>query len=166
MFTIDGVQWDLPCDIKRKADMRASDISGLMLDGSYFNDVLGTYMDYDVKIVVPIGTEERYNDLYEVLTKPVDGHSFILPYGNSIVSITGRVESVSDLYTKVGNKTHWRGIAFSVKSNYPTKTSDLGEVLTVGLAPRPDVLSPTVGMAYVYTSTGWAEMEDVDSVQF
>ena len=44
MLTIDGVVYDVKVDVRRTAEMTASDISGLMMDKSYFNDVLGTYL--------------------------------------------------------------------------------------------------------------------------
>jgi hypothetical protein len=38
MFVLDGMSWDIPCDIERIAEMKASEISGMLLDKSYFND--------------------------------------------------------------------------------------------------------------------------------
>ena len=46
MFSVDGVQWDVPCRIVRTAEIAASEISGMLLDRTYFNDVLGTWMRY------------------------------------------------------------------------------------------------------------------------
>ena len=37
-FSIDGLEWQYPCQITREAKLTASDISGMMLDKSYFND--------------------------------------------------------------------------------------------------------------------------------
>ena len=45
---IDGITYEVACGVKRNARMVSSDISGTMLDGSYFNDVIGTAFDYDI----------------------------------------------------------------------------------------------------------------------
>lgn len=167
MFWIDDLEWDLPCDIEREAEIKASDISGIMLDGSYFNDVLGTYMSYSVKIVIPIGMEMRYNGLYEILTQPVDGHVFRLPYANGVIEITGRVTSVKDLYARMPNReVHWRGIQFDVIANHPSKEMSLGQVVSIGLAPLPSTESVDVGNAFIYTVDGWTQIEDADSVYY
>lgn len=68
MITIDGYQWPVPCDIEREAEMTPSEISGMMLDKTYFNDVLGTYMRYDVSLAVPPKLEREYDEIYETLT--------------------------------------------------------------------------------------------------
>lgn len=139
-FTIDGIKWDYPCQIERVSEMTASEISGLMLDKSYFNDVLGTWLKYSLTIAVPFGSETDYNAIYEQLTQPVAGHEFILPYGNSTISITGRVASVLDAWIKMpGNANYWRGKQFEILSNNPTKTEELGEVLVRGNSPIPAI---------------------------
>ena len=52
-FTVDGVEWNIPCTIERTAEITASEISGLLLNRNYFNDVLGTYMRYTISIAIP-----------------------------------------------------------------------------------------------------------------
>ena len=164
MFWIDDMQWDLPCDITRMADIKPSDISGMMLDRSIFNDVLGTYMSYNVKIVVPIGLELRYNSLYEILTQPVDGHDFRLPYASGTIQITGKVGSVRDLYARMTDgSVHWRGISFTVTANHPSKKMEFGQVVSTGLRPLPSEESVNVGEAYYYGLEGWELILDADS---
>lgn len=167
MFEIDDLRWDLPCDITRTANVRGSDISGMMLDRSYFNDVLGTYLSYSVKIVVPIGSEMLYNELYEVLTAPVDGHRFRLPYASGMIEITGKVDSVKDLYVRMAdNSVHWRGISFSVTANHPSKQMELSQIVSIGLQPLPSVDSVDVGSAYIYGIEGWEKIRDADSTYY
>lgn len=160
MITIDGYEWDVPCDVERAAEMTPSEISGLMLDRSYFNDVLGTYMRYDLTLAVPPSREADYATLYETLTAPVDAHSFVLPYNQDTITLTARVESVQDVlvYTRT-RKQYWRGIKFSVIANHPTKTLSLGEVISRGKSPLPEVIGLPIGSLYVLTEDGW---EDAD----
>lgn len=170
MFSIDGLTWNIPCDIERTAEISASEISGLMLDKSYFNDVLGTYMKYTVTLAVPVNMLDRYAEIYEVISKPVDGHIFVLPYNDSTVMLLARVESISDVYVRLpGGGVHWKGIRFSIIANYPTKTMSLGDVITAGRAPLPNISAPQIGDTYTYTVDGWepaTSYEDVDDTAY
>jgi hypothetical protein len=164
MITIDGVGWDVPCDIKRVSEVRPSEISGLMLDRSYFNDVIGTYLRFDVTLAVPTSMARQYADLYEILTQPVDGHTFIMPYNEGTIEVTARVEDVQDVYVySTSRKQYWRGIEFSVLANHPSKSMELGEVLARGLAALPEVSSIPVGTMYEATTSGWVEVEYEDA---
>lgn len=165
MFTVDGMQWTLPCDIERTAEMTASEISGLLLNKQYFNDVIGTFMRYSVSIVVPFGQMGDYARLYQILTDPVDAHAFVLPYNQGNISITGRVQNISDIYRRLPDgSSHWRGIKFDVISNSPTRTHTLGEAISRGIAPLPQVNGAREGDTYTYNGTDWvtADFENAD----
>ena len=158
MITIDGYEWDVPCDIEREAEMTPSEISGLMLDRSYFNDVLGTYMRYDVTLAVPPSREADYATLYETLTDPVDAHMFVLPYNQTTLNLTARVENVQDVlvYTTTRRQL-WKGIKFTVIANHPTKSMSLGKVIDRGKSPLPEVIGLPIGTLYVLTENGWVD---------
>lgn len=163
MWSIDGSQWDIPCRVERTSEMASSEISGMLLDKSYFNDVIGTYMKYQVAIAVPFGMEEDYAALYDVLTEPVDGHEFILPYSGGVLTITGRIASIGDTYVRLpGNKAHWRKTTFEIIANHPSREMTLDEVLTRGVAPLPDASDIDVGSTYTYTSEGWETLPSGD----
>ena len=165
MFSIDGTEWNMPCKITREASLTASEISGMMLDKSYFNDVIGMFLKYTVSVVVPLGQENLYSSLYEVLTDPVDGHTFVLPYNQDMVTIAGRIEVVSDEYFReTNNHKVWRRTQFTVIANHPTKTYTLGEAIERGLTPLPSVRDVEDGAVYEYhTDTGWEEIELIDA---
>lgn len=117
MFSIDGSAYEFPCDITRKVVLVSTRASGELMNGHYFNDVSGAYLQYDVKLVVPKGMENTYNNLFEKLTEVVGEHEFIFPYNNSYVQFNGRIEAVSDqLYFG-----RWRGTTFSAVANDPYK---------------------------------------------
>lgn len=155
MFSIDGIRWPWPCDITREAEVKASDISGLMLDRRYFNDVLGTYMRYDVTVAAPPGSGEEYALLYETLTQPVDGHSFVMPYNRGEIELTGRVASVSDVYVRRSGGALWKGLKFSVVGNHPSREMRLDEVIALGRGPMPDVSNPQEGDSYTFSDGVW-----------
>lgn len=127
---VDGNEWDIPCTIERTSEIQSSDISGMMLDKTYFNDVLGTYMQYNLKVAVPFGYEDEYNDLYEVLTEPVAGHDFSFPYADEPIEFNGRIQDVKDVYVRLPDgKMHWRGTSFTVIANEPSKEAQLSDVI-------------------------------------
>lgn len=166
MFTVDGIEWNIPCTIDRTAEVSASEISGMLLDKTYFNDIIGTFMMYDISIAVPVGMEGDYAALYEILTNPSESHSFVLPYNQTTIQITARVQTVSDrYYKKEGTRTVWRGTKFSVIANHPSKTMSLSGAIAVGMSPMPAVNSANVGETYELTDSGWelVDYEDGDN---
>lgn len=168
-WSIDGVEWEVPCTINRAAEVKASEISGLMLDRSYFNDVIGTYMRYTVAMAVPFGMLGDYAELYEMLTSPVDGHTFIFPYNGETVTMTGRVDVVSDVYVSMPNDgNHWRKTTFTITANYPTKYKTLDQIITAGRSPYPDTATAEVGSVYTYTANGWVKTtyKDADNEEY
>ena len=136
-FSVDGIGWPWPCHIGRNAEIKLTDISGVMLDGSIFNDVFGTYMSYDVTLAAPVGQETVYNAFYELLSSPVEGHTFVFPYNGGNVEITGFAAGLQDTYVPMTDGNYWKGLTFTITSNYPTKYESLGEVLSRGRIPAP-----------------------------
>ena len=169
MFTVDGTQWTFPCDIERESEVTASEISGMLLNKNYFNDVIGTFLRYTVTLVVPIGYEAEYATLYEIITEPVDAHTFVFPYNQGTVTITGRVEDISDVYRRMADgSAHWVGIKFNVLANSPNKTHTFGEAVSRGLTPMPNVAVPQTGVLYEYNGSAWqvATLEDADDTAY
>ena len=167
MFTIDGIQYNVECSIDREAEVKLSDISGLLLDGAIFNDVLGTYMTYDIKLTMPLKNKDRYAGLIEQLTEPVDGHVFVLPYNNGTIQVTGLVEDPADVWEKLpSGYTFWKGLKFTIRANHPSKQMSLGEVIQRGLTSLPDVAGVAIGDTYTYTANGWVRVTDADATSY
>ena len=163
MFTVDGMSWDFPCDIERTAELTQSEISGMLLNKQFFNDVIGTYLRYTVTLVVPFGAEGLYTRLYETMTDPVDAHTFVMPYNQGTITITGRVEHISDIVIQMPDGSiHWKGISFEVVGSNPTKTHTLSDVITMGLSPLPEISGPNAGDIYEYNGYEW-EPYDVEN---
>lgn len=170
ILTIDGVSYDVKCELTRTMEVKSSAISGDLLDGSYFNDVDGTYLRYDIAFTYPLWDKNKYAAIIEALTEPVDGHLFVLPYNNSTVQITARVEPITDNREELeSGRTYWAELAFAIIANHPTKTMSLSQVLTRGRAPLPDVANPAQGTSYTWDGTKWVEAvtyEDADNISF
>ena len=158
MFTIDGVQYNVECSIERTAEIKISDISGMLMDGHIFNDVQGTYYNYEVRLTMPLRNKGRYGNLIEQLTEPVEGHAFVLPYNNDTIQLTGIVVDPEDVWIKLpSGYTYWEGLRFTINANGPTKALTLGEAISRGLTPLPDVYDAQIGDTYTFTADGWEE---------
>lgn len=158
-FTVDNIQWQYPVDITRVAEMRASEVSGLMLDGSYYNDVLGTFMSYTIKLIVPTtsAAKNAFYTLYEKLTDPVDGHTFTIPYNGSTIQVNGRVENISDVYVRLpSGEQMWRGIQFTVNANNASKSYTQAQAISRGRSVMPEISDHSEGDTWVWTSGAWA----------
>lgn len=159
-IVIDNVSYDVVAGIKRTANITPSQISGMLLDKTYFNDVIGTYLQYEVQLAIPHESEPEYAALYEVLTDPVADHRVILPYNNTAVEIVGRIETISDSYVETVHKNNdvvnlWRNITFVITANHPTKEYTLNEVIERGVSPLPDVSELDEGKVYMVVNGQW-----------
>lgn len=170
LLVIDGISYDVKCEVRRVAVIRDTDISGKMMDGSYFHDVDGTYYDYEIYFLYPLYDQNKYAAIYETLTQPVDGHTFILPYNNSTVALTAKVETTEDEPVELDSGYRfWRSLRFALTSNGPTKSMSSSEVITRGRAPLPDIAQPAEGATYTYTNGEWVPAQtyaDADLIAY
>lgn len=169
MIKIDGIAYDVKAEVHRTAEIKLSDISGTMMDGSFFGDVLGTYMVYSVTLKYPLYNQDRYASLFEVLSQPVDGHVFVLPYNQSEITVTARLESVPDEFEEMDSgRKYWKGLAFEIIANHPSKSMTLGQTITRGRAPLPEVASPSVGDTYTWNGSFWGvtSYTDADDISY
>lgn len=122
---IDGTGYTFPCSIERKPEKRESDNSGYMMNKKYHADYLGTYITYSVSVSIPLGQENRYANLFELLALPKGEYTFTLPYNQETVTFDGIIRSLSDklfrVYKDVGhnNVNLWRNISFEIQSIEP-----------------------------------------------
>lgn len=170
ILTIDGVDYDVKCRVRRQGDVRDTDISGEMLDGSYFHDVAGTYYDYEISFLYPLYNRNKYAAIYEALTQPVEGHTFILPYNNTQVTLVAKVDLVDDELLELENgQQYWRSLSFTLTANAPTKQMSLDQVITRGVAPFPDVATPAEGTSYTWNGSEWVAAvvyDDADNIYY
>lgn len=165
MFIIDGMHWDVPIGVERSAEMQQSDISGTLLDGTYFNDVIGTFLSYNVTLAIPPAMMGDYSVLYEILTDPVSDHEVTLPYGQDHVTFRAMVSDVSDTYVRVGGMGVWRGASFTVTSVEPNKRLSNGEVRSI-LDPTASKVSYPDGTVFLREDGSWTQYELADEKRY
>ena len=174
-FSIDGLEWDVPCTIERTAEVRASEISGMMLDKNYFNDVVGLYLQYTVTLSFQIiqgsgsSGEQDYYRVWKALTDPVDAHTLVMPHNGGEITVTAKVDTVKDVLVRMpGGTRYWKGIQFTATAVHPSKTYTLAQAISRGLAPLPERGEANIGEIYEYTSSGWqlVEYTNADNVSY
>jgi hypothetical protein len=159
-WSIDGIEWKYPCTIERVAEVTASDISGMMLNKTYFNDVMGTWMKYTVAIAIPKDAMDEYGAIYDQLTAPVNYHTFVLPYNDEFISLTAKVDTVSDAWVRLPHDRHyWRKTKFDIIATAPSREATQSGTYDHGIAPFPTAPTPTVGAIYEWTADGWERKE-------
>lgn len=122
MIKVDGTTYNFPCDISRKARIVSSDVSGMLMDNTEYNDALATYYDYTIKIAVPITDMNIYAAFFEQVTAPVPSHTFTFPYNQSTKDIVAKVESISDRYFREVNGVQvWRSVQLNIHALKPSK---------------------------------------------
>ncbi len=166
---VDGLIFDFRCRIVRTHEVRPSEISGQMMDKSWLNDVIGTYLKYDFTLEYPAWQQDDYDRFVEVLSDPVDAHEFLLPYGQGQLRITAKVYSISDEYKRLSRgRSWWTGTRFSIVTVHPVKEMGLEGVLARGRAPLPDIAAVAYGDVYTYTPSGWVKTvyTDADAVYY
>lgn len=122
MIKVDGTTYNFPCDISRKARIVSSDVSGMLMDNTEYNDALATYYDYTIKIAVPITDMTDYAAFFEQVTAPVPSHTFTFPYNQGTKNIVAKVESISDRYFREVNGVQvWRSVQLNIHALKPSK---------------------------------------------
>lgn len=125
MIGIDGIFYDFPCDISRKVRIVSSDVSGMLMDKTEYNDALATYFDYTIKLAIPIdrmGDNGGYTTFFEQVSAPADSHTFTLPYNQTSIDIIGKIDSVSDVYYREVNGVQiWRSVSISIHALRPSR---------------------------------------------
>ena len=170
MFSIDGVEWKVKCEIQREIEIKESDISGMMMNGVIYRDPLGTYIGYGVALSMPLKNRGRYQQLIDQLSEPVGGHDIIMPHNTETVTLNGKISGLNDVYvTLESGYTYWDGLEFSIEPNTPTYQLSEGEAISRGLPALPPTNEAEIGDTYEWTADGWEEVSalpDADLIAF
>ena len=112
LIEIDGVKYDVyDTKITRGFQILDGENVGRLMNGKMERDVIGTYYNYTWELS-PADYED-YDELYEVLSAPVDYHIITVPYGrDSTKTFQAYVTSGQDELIHVGNnRNYWEGLS-------------------------------------------------------
>lgn len=121
---IDGIDFSnlTVASVERTATIKDSELSGEMMDGSRHRDIIGTYIDYTMKIVCKVDDHVTYDQIYEILTSPTASHEITAPYNNTTITFQAYIETVGDkLFRKTSDGTIWKDLAVTFKAAAPQK---------------------------------------------
>lgn len=118
ILTVDGIGYEhiVVGKVTRKLVNETGGNGGTFLSGDRFNDVRHSYYQYNLTLGMSLTHREEYEELYALLSLPVESHEITLPYGQEWVTFKAYVSSVSDsLRKKLPNGNIWEN--FSVTFN-------------------------------------------------
>lgn len=98
--------------------------AGDMLSGDYERDLVGTYYDYDLVITTSDLTDNEYDDLFEVLSAPVNSHMVEMPYGMSSLTFEAMIESGGDELIPMDDGTWWGNLSVSIRAKKPQRLAE------------------------------------------
>lgn len=123
-FVIDGVEYPnvRAMSLTRNFSILDGSNAGRTMSGDMMRDIIGTYYNYTIKFRSKVGYEQEYENLFDVLSSPVDFHELKLPFGNKTIIQKMYVTSGSDnlkRFKKDGiNRFYEMSINFVAKGAY------------------------------------------------
>lgn len=125
IFSIDGRYFNvfIPEDgIERNFAIVDTDDAGRVLTGAMERDVIGTFYNYTIKLNTNFLSFTEYDELYEILSSPVDYHWIIVPYAQQTLQFKAYVTSGKDVLkriSKAGN--HWKQLSVNFIAMEPER---------------------------------------------
>ena len=112
-------------NMTRSASIMEDGNSGWTLNGVYQRSIIGTLYNYSFTLYqLGEAYAEEYDELYQLLTAPQASHTFVLPYGQSTITITGYITGTSDVMRwDEATGRLWGALAVSVQAKQPSRTT-------------------------------------------
>lgn len=82
--------------IQRQGRVLDRDTAGRTTDGNMKRDIIGTYYNYVIQIDAQGLDVHEYDDLYEILSAPINSHTLEVPYGQGTFVFEAYVANVDD----------------------------------------------------------------------
>lgn len=98
IFSVDGVEYKNinVASLERMFSVADGENAGRTMDWSMRRDVMGTFYNYSMGIDSDYSDLDEYDDLYEVLSSPVDSHTIVVPYGQGSLEFKAYVANGND----------------------------------------------------------------------
>lgn len=122
LIKINGVEYDVyDTKITRGFQILDGENVGRLMNGKMERDVIGTYYNYSWELSPK--DYEQYDELYEILSSPVDSHIIEVPYGrNQRKTFEAYVTSGQDNLVYADNgEYYWEGLAIQFVAMDPAR---------------------------------------------
>lgn len=123
MIKIDGVVYsNVGVNIKRTAAVTDGKLAGRSLSGEMIRDIIGTYYNYSATFMSKSMGNTAYDQMYQVLTAPVDSHEIEVPYGQGTLVYDAYVTNATDelLLTRNG-QNYWGNLTLNFIAMEPQR---------------------------------------------
>ena len=126
IFSIDGKYFNvfIPQDgIERNFAIVDTDDAGRVLTGTMERDIIGTFYNYTIKMDTNLLSFAEYDELYEILSAPVDSHIIIVPYAQDTLRFEAYVTQGKDVLNRMSKKgNHWKQLSVNFIAMEPERT--------------------------------------------
>lgn len=117
--------------VERQANILSGENAGRLKNGNMIRDVIGTIYNYAFDVMPKIDNVAAYDELYELITAPVNSYPVSVPFGQGYLDFNAYISSASDeLQIIKGIKKLWSKLAFETIAIEPQRY--YGENWTVG----------------------------------
>ena len=101
-ITIDNIQFNINVNsLQRSIVFGMGGNSGTFITGEKFNDVRHSYYRYSLTISPYLTLKSEYEQMYSLLSLPVESHEITLPHAQESITFKANVSSLSDRLRKV-----------------------------------------------------------------
>lgn len=122
LFSIDGKKYDVEIlSLERSFEVLDTKKSGRAISGDMVRSIIGTYYNYTMQIDTNRLKRSEYNDLYEVLSAPVEKHITTFPYGDSTITQSMYVTSGKDSLIIDDQGNAWDGLTINYVAMSPKR---------------------------------------------
>lgn len=117
--------------VERQATILSGENAGRLKNGNMIRDVIGTVYNYGFEVIPKIDNLSAYDELYDLITAPVNSYPVSVPFGQGYLDFDAYVSSASDeLQLMKGIKKLWSKLTFETIAIEPQRY--YGENWTVG----------------------------------
>ena len=126
VFNIDGLSLRVfVTELRRTFQVLDSEVSGRLQSVRMFRDIEGTFYNYKMSVEPDPKYRDDYNTFYEIISAPVESHTLIFPYGDTMMEFEAYVTSGEDSFRnrKPGGKSVnlWSGLSIDFTAMEPQR---------------------------------------------
>ena len=125
VISIDGTYYNARIPeggLKRSFQVLDDDSTTRVRSGAMHRSIIGTFYNYSVTFDCSDMDDTAYDNMYEVLSAPVNSHTIIVPYGQSTLTFDAYVTAGEDTLVIKGTKNRWKGLSVQFIAMQPKRT--------------------------------------------
>lgn len=122
VFRVDDKAYNVDVtSLKRSAAVMDGEKAGRTLDARMHRDIIGTFYNYSITLNTRGMDAADYDDLYELLTAPVNCHVLQVPYGQSTIEFEAYIANADDALKRIGTINVWADLTLNFIAMEPQR---------------------------------------------